>query len=304
VTLAPLHNAADNHAQCFACHPELREIPLAGEFPKCMASHATGGDARAGGTGVGLMKFRCPNCGRTEEILVDLQPRCRACHTEMLAPSDYSQVSMSPYIAIVRMKTISETVGVERARRDGRFKKEREAWATAVLALALTKLNGEEWWIEIETLESTPDTRLQRVEQSAGYNVNQTRCVEVVDWEENVEDVMEVIRKKCERAYPGHYLLLVHARHVGKVIDFDRIIGEMKGLCSPFLEVWVIASVGPDLQMKVVRVSPGGPAVDLNLRTVLGNAANQRAFLKRGIRGTEPGFRELGLVFLPIPGVD
>jgi len=69
----------------------------------------------------------------------------------MIAESDYSQLWMSPYIAIKRMATISETFGIERARTDGRFKKEREAWTTGVFALALSKLNGEQWWIEIET---------------------------------------------------------------------------------------------------------------------------------------------------------
>jgi hypothetical protein len=54
------------------------------------------------------------------------------------------------------MKTISETYGIERARTDGRFKKDREAWTTGMLALALSKLKGEEWWIEIETVDSTP----------------------------------------------------------------------------------------------------------------------------------------------------
>jgi hypothetical protein len=48
--------------------------------------------------------------------------------------------------------------------------------------------------------------------------------IEVVDWEENVDDIMEVIGKKCKRAYPDHYLLLVSARHSGKVLDFDWVI--------------------------------------------------------------------------------
>lgn len=75
---------------------------------------------------------------------------------------------------------------------DGRFKKERAAWTTAVFALALSKLNGEQWWVEIETRDNTSDTRLRRVEQSSGNNVIQTRSIEVVDWEENVDDVMGV----------------------------------------------------------------------------------------------------------------
>jgi hypothetical protein len=246
------------------------------------------------------MRFCCPNCGRDEEILVDRKPRCLFCRVEMIEASDYSELWMSPYIAITRMRTISETYGSERARVEGRFKKEREAWTTAVLALALSKWNDEEWWVEIETTESTPDTRLRQIEQRSGHNVIQTRSVEVVDWEENCDDVMEVIGKKCKRAYPGHYLLVVHARNLGKTLDFDRVIEEMKKLRSPFLEVWVIASIGPD-HLKVVRVAPGGSAFDLKLGTELERASKQRSFLKRGIRGATPGFRELGLSFLPIP---
>lgn len=249
------------------------------------------------------MRFCCPICGRDEEILVNREPSCLFCRVEMIPASDYSDLWMSPAVAIKRMKTIGETYGVEQARRNGRFKKEREAWATGVLALALSKLNGEEWWVEIETAENTPDTRLRRIEQSSGHNVIQTRSIEVVDWEENVADIMEVIRKKSERAYPRDFLLLVHARHVGKVLHIDQIVGELKKIRSPFLEVWVTASVGPD-QMIAACVAPGMLRVDLKLSAEVERANKQSPFLKRGMRGMTVGFRDLGLSFLPIPGRD
>jgi len=249
------------------------------------------------------MRFCCPSCGREEEILLDWHPRCRGCQDEMIPASDYSELWMSPYIAIKRMQTISETYGIDRARTDGRFKKEREAWTTGALALALSKLNGEQWWIEIETVDSTPDTRLRQLDQSSGNNVIQTRNIEVVDWEENVDDIMEVIGKKCKRAYPGHYLLLVNARHAGKVLDFDQIIEKMKTIRSPFLEVWVVAFIAPDV-MKVVRVAPGALPVDLKLRAELEKASKQMPFLHRGIRGTGTEIRDLGPAYLPIPRVD
>ena len=249
------------------------------------------------------MRFCCPNCGREEEILLDRNPRCRVCYVEMIAASDYSELWMSPYIAIRRMATISETFGIEQARTNGRFKKEREAWTTAVLAVALSRLNGEQWWIEIETKDSTPDTKLRQLDQSSGNNVIQTRNIEVVDWEENVAEIMEVIRKKCSRAYPDHYLLLVNARNSGKVLDFDRVIQEMKGIHSPFLEVWVVAFVGPD-DMKVVRVAPGTLSVDLKIRAELERAKKQTPFMKRGSRGTGTELRDLGPAYLPIPRRD
>ena len=246
------------------------------------------------------MRFCCPNCGRDEEIIGERKPLCLRCYVEMIAASDYSQLWMSPYIAIRRMATISETYGVERARTDGRFKKEREAWTTAVLALALSKLNDEVWWVEIETAEGTPDTRLQHIDQSSGHNVIQTRSVEVVDWEENVDDIMEVIEKKCSRAYPGHYLLVVNARNAGKTLDLGRVIEAVEKIPSPFLEIWVVASVDSN-HLKVVRLSPRGPEIDLDFRTDLEKARKQHSFMKRGIRGTDPEFRELGPMYLPIP---
>jgi len=245
------------------------------------------------------MRFCCPNCGRDEEILVDRKPRCLFCKAEMIGASDYSELWMSPYIAIRRMATISETYGIGPARTEGRFKKEREAWTTGVLALALSKLKADEWWLEVETVDSTPDTKLHHIDQTSGRNIIQTRSIEVVDWEENVADVMEVIGKKCHRGYPGHYLLVVHARHGGKEVYVEEVVKALRETRSPFLEVWVVGAVGLN-HMKAVRVAPGGLMVDLE-RGDLEKARKQPAFLKRGSRGTNPGFRELGHAFLPIP---
>jgi hypothetical protein len=89
----------------------------------------------------------------------------------------------------------------------------------------------------------------------------------------------------------------------GKVLDFDQVIQEMKRTDSPFLEVWVVAFVGPD-DMKVVRVAPGALSVDLKIRAELENAKKQTPFIKRGIRGTGTELRDLGPAFLPIPKGD
>lgn len=244
------------------------------------------------------MKFLCAACGREEEIIGDQNPRCRFCRSEMLRPSNYSEVWMSPCFVIDRMVTISQTYGIDVARADRRFKREREAWTTAMLALALTKLNGHEWWVEVETVQGTPDNKLQRIDQSPRGNIIQTWEIEVVDWVESVPDIMEVIRKKAARAYSDKSLLLVNARS-GKLLDFDQVIEEMKKLRSPFLEVWIVAFIRPG-DVKVVRVAPALPFVDLT-REDFENAGKQRSFMKRGTRGTSTEFEDLGLFYLPIP---
>lgn len=249
------------------------------------------------------MLFCCPECQREEEIVLDRKPCCLKCGVAMVPPSDYSRVSMSPYTAIIRMNAISERCGVKRARADGRFKREREAWAAGWLALALSKLIDDMWWVEVETVDATPDTRLRQIEETVDGNVVNIRNIENVDWEENVDDVMTVIQKKCKRRYPHDYLLLVHARNHLKGINFDRVIEEMKNVQSPFLEVWMIAVIGLD-DLKVIRVSPGLPVVDLKIRTEMEKASQQDPFIKRGSRGREPGFYDAGKIFLPLPRCD
>ena len=250
------------------------------------------------------MLFLCPNCGSEETILRDREPLCHICFVKMLPESTYSGLWMSPFIVIRRMLTIRETYGFEIASTDGRLKREREAFITGVLALGISKVSGEQWWVEIETKDNTPDTRLKRLDQGSGNNVVQTRPVEVVDWEENVGDIMEVIRKKCERAYPGDYLLAVHARHVGKKLEPERIVKEMENIRSPFLEVWVIAFTGSDDAFRVVRVSPGNLGADLKLGEELEKAKEQPGFMKPMKRGKGIELRNLGLIFLPIPRLD
>ena len=56
--------------------------------------------------------------------------------------------------------------------------------------------------------------------------------------------------------------------------------------------------------VEVERVSPGLPAIDLKIRAELEKAKKQVPFLKRGIRGREPGFYDAGVVFLPLPRCD
>jgi hypothetical protein len=195
------------------------------------------------------------------------------------------------------MRKIVESYGSKQARTDRRFKKEREAGTTAFLALALSKIYGETLYIEIETVDNTPDTRLHSIDQSSGRNVIQTRSIEVVDWEENVPDIVDVIRKKCGGAYPDYYSLVVYARHIGRVLNFANGSEEIKTIRSPFMDIWGIASPGAD-NLKVARVAPEFLEIDLQYSSELENAKKQRELVKRGIRGTTPGFRELGPSFI------
>jgi hypothetical protein len=218
----------------------------------------------------------------------------------MVGETNYSNLWMSPYFVITRMQEIAGTYGTNRALTDGRFKKEREAMATACLSFALSKFKDEKYWVEIETVDRTPDIKLHHIDQSSGHNKIWTRNIEVVDWEQHVPDIMEVLRKKCSRPYPEDYFLLVNARHTGRFINFTNISEEMKTIRSPFLEIWVTGFSGIN-KLAVARVAPGLLELSLDYLDELRNAKQQPDMMRRGIRGTGTEFYSLGPSFLPIP---
>jgi hypothetical protein len=63
-----------------------------------------------------------------------------------------------------------------------------------------------------------------------------TRNIEVVDFEPHSDDPMQVIKKKCQRAYPDYFTLLVLARN-GNIIKPEKFAEEIGLLKVPFSEV-------------------------------------------------------------------
>ena len=139
------------------------------------------------------------------------------------------------------MEKIVGTYGTHEALTNGRLKKEREAYASAVWSLGLTKVDTHEHWIEIETIDQTPDIKVHYLDQSAGYNDRRIYNVEVVDWEPHVDNPMQVIRQKCVKAYPSYFFLLVFGRSgTEKVVEVRVLFEEVRHLKVPFAEIWII----------------------------------------------------------------
>lgn len=217
------------------------------------------------------------------------------------AMAGYIGLWMSPSFVIHRMAKIVETYGLPEATSNRRYQQEREAWSTAVWALGQAELTGRQQWVEIETQNQTPDTRVHFLDQSTGDNVINTTSVEVVDWEEHVADLMEIIGNKCKKAYPAHFMLLICGRS-GKTISANEIAAEIGKLKVPFAEVWLIG-YADDSKMKVhvARVYPELGHHSFDLPSVVVKWEKQMAFgkpLQRG-RGTE--LHQLGDSYLPIP---
>ena len=245
------------------------------------------------------MRFCCPKCGREDEVIGDTKPNCLWCGTALLRAETYTGLWMSPRIAVVRMNTLIEKHGYGEATTSGRFKREREAWTTGMYALGLAEMYSKEYWVEIETVDQTPDTRVHHIDQSAGHNEIETQHIEIVDWEEHVDDALDLIKQKCRRAYPPYFCLLLLARN-GQNFDVGGITREIRNVNIPFAEIWVLGRIS-DEAMTLLRLVPSSMRADFDITDALEKGKRQGHFMVRQKRGASTEFRDLGPTFLPIP---
>jgi hypothetical protein len=250
------------------------------------------------------LKYICTGCsrGRAEEIIGDDSPKCSGCGKPMIrATLSYKGLWMSPSFVIHRMQKIVETHGTREAQSSRRFKQEREAWTTAVWALGLKQMHERDHWVEIETEDNTPDTKVHRLDQSSQHINIETYNIEVVDWEQHVDDPMQVIQQKCVRAYPPYFWLLITGRS-GKVLDPSTIIEATRGTRVPFVEIWIVGRALADRnRMQMVRLFPGRADVAFDLNHALQQTEKQAEFMRPMQRGSGTEVRSLGDLYLPIP---
>lgn len=210
---------------------------------------------------------------------------------------------MSPKFVIDRMAKIVGRYGIHEALTNGHLKKEREAYTSAVWSLALTEVDAHQHWIEIETIDQTPDTKVHYLDQSAGYNHRNIYNIEVVDWEPHVDNPMQVIRQKCSKAYPSYFFLLVFGRSgLEKVIDVKKLIEEVQSLKVPFAEIWIIGRV-IEAGYKVLKLYPQEFLIDVDIRRALMKDTRKSDVIKYEARGKSLEPRNLGYVYLPIPSL-
>ena len=246
------------------------------------------------------MLFICDRCGRTDWVFGDYSPLCFYCGAPLLrATESYAGCLMSPEFILHRMTAVVEKHGsVEAA--TGRFKQEREACSTALYALGLSELFGRKrYWVEIETVDQTPDTRVHYIDQSKGYNSVQIQNVEVVDWEQHVADPMELIQAKCRKAYPADYCLLIAARS-GKMVYPQVITRDIQKIAVPFAEIWILGQSGNNT-LNIARVHPTVLQLEFSILEALERAKTDADVLQRRQRGREIEFVPLGKIYLPIP---
>jgi hypothetical protein len=211
----------------------------------------------------------------------------------------YKGLWINPEVLVRRMRTIIGKYGYEKAQSLRSLKKEREAWTTAIWAIGRAQVTKKEYWVEIETVENTPDTKLHFIDQSAGYNHIMTHNFEVVDWVEQVADLMEVIEKKCKRAYPEYFALLILARK-NAFISLKKISSRIEKLRVPFEAVWLVGRRMGSLA-SIAQLYPRVERIDFDIANITHNRRRKTDFLIPQHRGRSTATTPLGSIYLPIP---
>ena len=245
------------------------------------------------------MEFICGQCGGKDWVFGDDSPLCWKCGVPLIkATQSYAGCLMSPEFVLRRMNTAMGKHG-SIATGTGRFKREREASATAIYALALSELSGAKYWVEIETVEQTSDTRVYQIDQSRGYNTLRRQNVEVVDWEQHVDDVMELVRAKCEKRYPKDFCLLIAGRS-GKMVYPQVIARDIRTMTVPFAEIWILGQSATNT-FNVARLHPTILQLQFDVFEALERAKTDADVITKQKRGRDTEFVPLGQVYLPIP---
>src|SRR5260370_41112404 len=186
------------------------------------------------------MKCICSNCGRSEIVISDSATVGLVCKATLLkATMEYTDLLMSPNFVIRRFRSVVGKHGWAEAMK-GRLKQEREACISAIWAYGIQSITGvEEYWIEVETKERTPDCKVVFFDQSAGYNHRKVMNVEIVEWDLHRGNMLELIGEKCAKAYPSYFFLVVFVRNDKETLVED-ILQKIKRLTVPFAEIWIV----------------------------------------------------------------
>jgi hypothetical protein len=149
------------------------------------------------------MKYLCPKCGREEIVIGDAAPDCRLCRVPMLKPIlEYTDLLMSPNVVLRRFKSTMEKHGWKKIL-TGRFKQEREACIAAIWAYGVQRITKvPEYWVEVVTMDQTPDCKVVWLDTSEGHNHRKIMNIEIVEWDEHRDSMLELIEQKCAKAYP------------------------------------------------------------------------------------------------------
>lgn len=217
----------------------------------------------------------------------------------------YKGLWMSPNIVVSRFESIVKKCGAKAAVRSSRFQREREAWITGVFILGLRQDTGLEYWVEVETIDSTPDTYGYFIEQINDNNYRRVLNFEVTEWEDHVDSLEEIIKNKTRKAYPNYFILLVYGWKPGATVNLEKeFVNLQKSSDIPFSEIWLVVATGPPKNYQLTKLYPSRGRIRFNLDNALEGNRKQPEFGKFLKRGTGTVRTPLGKIYFPLPECD
>lgn len=250
------------------------------------------------------MKGICsnPKCGKEIEYLKNSISVCLDCGHSLIPEyvDGYKGVWMSPDTIILRLEGLLKKYDYSFVLKSNKFKHEREAWVSAVWALGITHEINTEIWIEIETTEETPDTYVFYFDVIDNRNYKRVFNIEVADWEEHTDDLLNIIKNKSKKNYPDYFILLIYARNPKKKINSEEIYSKLKKIKIPFSEIWILTCTGND-DYVIQRLYPQKSEIPFNVKSLRDRFKNQISFAKFLKRGRGTDLENLGNFYLPLP---
>jgi hypothetical protein len=155
---------------------------------------------------------------------------------------------LTPYVVIERFEGAVRFYGKDLVLTDRRFQKAREMHATAIFLLGRSKLvvGNEKYWLA-PSYDEVPDVYAYRFQPHPDIPDGQQTVqyfIEVTDWEAHSKETLSerVKNKLAGKAYPFHFILLVHAKK-DIAVDMDAEYAEIQKQGLPIMEAWMTATL-------------------------------------------------------------
>ncbi|OGZ66580.1 MAG: hypothetical protein A3C58_02655 [Candidatus Staskawiczbacteria bacterium RIFCSPHIGHO2_02_FULL_34_10] len=222
---------------------------------------------------------------------------------------DYKNLWMSPNVVISRLDDLIKKYGLKTVIRKNEFRHEREGWIGGVFLLGLRELGEITYWLEIETEDSTPDVYgsfLDVIETNTGKKGVRENffSIEIVEWEEHGPSIVDLIKNKCKKHYPNNYFLLVYVRRGGKVLDYEKIVEELKGAKIPFAQIWILVPSSNDHDYHLTKIYKGLFQIAFNLNDAIKKNEKQIKFATNMGKGLATEMENLGEISVPLPELE
>lgn len=164
---------------------------------------------------------------------------------EIIFPTN---IALTPNEILKRWENLTDKFGLAVITADKRFKRAREVYAAAVYAVGLTAKTGVFYWVSPGKKNETPDAYLIWKDTNKDNHLC-VECVEIVQWEKNVDDLLKVIKKKISKAYPANFVILIHIERPGDYLKaeyFGKIRAFLKNIkiSSGAVRMWMPISKG------------------------------------------------------------